>query len=171
MSERAMPEPAMSVVIHTASAIVTMDERNRTATAVAVRAERIIAVGSFDDVVAALGDQPYEVDESLSDRVILPGLIDQHLHPILGASTLATEVIATEDWVLPDRTYPAAHSHDEYVARLSEAATRMGDAGDADDEWLFSWGYHQLWHGELDRVVLDSVSQTRPIGVWQRSCH
>jgi predicted amidohydrolase YtcJ len=39
------------------------------------------------------------------------------------------------------------------------------------DEWLFSWGYHSLWHGELGREVLDAVSDTRPIGVWQRSCH
>ena len=42
---------------------------------------------------------------------------------------------------------------------------------DDPDEWLFSWGYHRLWHGELSRDVLDAVSATRPIGVWQRSCH
>jgi predicted amidohydrolase YtcJ len=39
------------------------------------------------------------------------------------------------------------------------------------DEWLFTWGYHELWHGPLDRAILDSISSTRPIGVWQRSCH
>jgi len=38
-------------------------------------------------------------------------------------------------------------------------------------EWLFSWGYHALWHGPLDRAGLDAVSATRPIMVWQRSCH
>jgi len=100
---------------------------------------------------------------------VLPGLIDQHLHPILGATTLATEVIATEDWVLPDRTFPAANSHDEYVARLGAADAAMSAAGT--DDWLFSWGYHALWHGDLSRNVLDAVSATRPIGVWQRSCH
>ena len=88
-----------------------------------------------------------------------------------GATTLATEVIATEDWVLPDRTYPAANTHDEYVDALRSADRRTRTEGAGDDDWLFSWGYHQLWHGDLSRQVLDSVSLTRPIGVWQRSCH
>lgn len=159
------------ITIHTASTIVTMNERCPSAQAVAVRDDRIVAVGSLDQVTAAVGAEPYTVNDSLADRVILPGLIDQHLHPILGATTLATDVIATEDWVLPDRTFPAANSHEEYVARLNEANDRMA-VGEADgNEWLFSWGYHELWHGELNREVLDSVSSTRPIGVWQRSCH
>ncbi|MFK7917574.1 MAG: amidohydrolase [Ilumatobacter sp.] len=158
------------ITMYTAATIVTMNERCPTADAVAVRDDRIVAVGSLDEVIAALGDAAYEVDESLADRVLLPGLIDQHLHPILGATTLATDVIATEDWVLPDRTYPAANSHEEYVQRLTEADERMGVDAEPDD-WLFSWGYHELWHGELNREILDAVSNTRPIGVWQRSCH
>lgn len=154
------------ITIYTASSIVTVNERQPSAQAVAVRDDRVVAVGSLDDVIAALGGEPYDIDDSLADKVILPGLIDQHLHPILGATTLATEVIATEDWVLPDVTHPAAYSHDEYVARLRDADERTEPA-----EWLFSWGYHELWHGELSREILDSVSSTRPIGVWQRSCH
>ncbi len=153
--------------VYVANRIVTMDRARPTAGAVAVDGGRIVGVGMLDEVVGALGASPFVLDESLADRVILPGLIDQHLHPVLGASTLATEVIATEDWVLPDRTFPAAHSHVEYVERLAVADASIADA----DEWLFSWGYHQLWHGELSRQVLDSVSSTRPIGIWQRSCH
>jgi predicted amidohydrolase YtcJ len=149
-----------------AKQIVTVHAGCPTATAVAVKGDRIVAVGTLDQVTAALADAPFTVDETHIDDVLLPGLIDQHLHPVLGASTLATEVIATEDWVLPDRTYPAAHSHDEYVHLLAEAEARTPHG-----EWLFSWGYHKLWHGELSRAVLDSISTERPIGVWQRSCH
>ena len=141
------------------------------AEAVAVKNGRIVAVGSRAHVQAAIGDHPHVIDDIFADRVILPGLIDQHLHPILGATTLATEVIATEDWVLPDRTYPAANTHEEYVDALRSADQRTRADGAGDDDWLFSWGYHQLWHGDLSRQVLDSVSATRPIGVWQRSCH
>ena len=161
------PNITAATVAATTAAIVTLDERRPTATAVAIQGDRIVAVGDLDDVIASLGDQPHAIDDTLGDRIVLPGLIDQHLHPILGATTLATEVVATEDWVLPDRTYPAAHSHDEYIARLTQAERAMADAGD----WLFSWGYHRLWHGELNRDVLDTISDTRPIGVWQRSCH
>jgi hypothetical protein len=159
--------PAGRIVVYQARQIVTMHDGCPTATTVAVRGDRIVAVGSLDEVAAALGDLPYELDRSLADKVVLPGLIDQHLHPILGATTLATEVIAIEDWVLPDRTFPAAHSHDEYVARLRAVERAMSDP----DEWLFSWGYHSLWHGELNREVLDAVSGARPIAIWQRSCH
>ena len=99
--------------------------------------------------------------------VLCPGLIDQHLHPLLGATTLMTAVIAVEDWVLPDKTFRAARSPEEYRQRLTAAEQALSDS----DEWLFSWGYHRLWHGPLDRAALDAISKTRPVVVWQRSCH
>ncbi len=155
------------LTVYVARQIVTMHPGCPHATAVAVRGSRIVAVGSRGEVEAALGDEPYLLDESLSGRVMLPGLIDQHLHPVLGATTLTTEVIATEDWILPTRTFRAAHNQQEYLGRLRSAEAGLGDP----DEWLFSWGYHALWHGPLDRQTLDTISGTRPIGVWHRSCH
>ena len=124
-------------------------------------------MGSLDEVKAALGDLKFTVNDTFQSKVVLPGLIDQHLHPFLGALTLATEVIATEDWVLPGRTFKAANSSEEYLARLKAADAALADK----NEWLFSWGYHKLWHGKLDRKTLDAVSATRPIMIWQRSCH
>lgn len=159
-----LPRP---ITVFTAKKIITMERGNPEATAVAVSGKRIVAVGSLSEVKAALGDRPYTVDETFQSKVVLPGLIDQHLHPILGATTLATEVIAPEDWVLPDRTFKAATTPAEYVGRLKAADAAMEDKR----EWLFSWGYHALWHGKLDRKILDAVSPTRPIAVWQRSAH
>lgn len=153
--------------IFTARRIITMERSNPEATAVAVSGKRIISAGSLGEVKAALGGQSFKVDETFADQVILPGFIDQHLHPILGGLTLATEVIAPEDWVLPGRTYKAANSAEEYRARLKEAAGRTTNP----DEWFFSWGYHKLWHGNLNRAMLDAISATRPIVIWQRSCH
>jgi predicted amidohydrolase YtcJ len=162
-------QPALSepVTVYIAKKIVTMEPGNPEATAVAVAGKRIIAVGSLEDVQAALGDLKFTVNDIFKSKIILPGLIDQHLHPILGALTLATEVIAIEDWVLPGRTFRAANKPEEYIARLKTADAAMKDK----NEWLFSWGYHALWHGKLDRNTLDAVSSTRPIVVWQRSCH
>ena len=114
----------MTITVFTARTIVTMASTQPSAEAVAVENGRIVAVGSRAHVQAAIGDHPHVKDDIFADRVILPGLIDQHLHPILGATTLATEVIATEDWVLPDRTYPGANTHDEYVAALRSADRR-----------------------------------------------
>ncbi len=148
--------------VYTARRVITMDPDIPDATAVAVADGRVAAVGSLDELRDA-----GTVDDTFADSVICAGLIDQHLHPILGASTLVTEVIAIEDWVMPDRTFPAAASEQEYRRRLTAAERALSDP----EEWLFTWGYHKLWHGPLDRATLDAVSATRPIVVWQRSCH
>jgi predicted amidohydrolase YtcJ len=146
--------------------IITMNEAQPRADAVAVRDGRIVAVGSFEEVHAAWAGQEYVIDDRFLDSVIIAGLIDQHLHPVLGASTLTTDVIAPEDWVLPHRTHLAASTADEYDERLRAADARL-ESG----EWLFSWGFHKLWHGELDRARLDAVVGDRPTAIWQRSCH
>lgn len=143
-----------------------MDAARPRAAAIAVADGRIVAVGSLDDVVAALGETPYTVDDTFADDVIVPGLIDQHLHPLLGASTLTTEVIAPEAWVMPRRTFPAATTAEEYDERM-----RASHQGLAPGEWLFSWGFHSLWHGEMSRARLDDLVGERPAAVWQRSCH
>jgi len=150
------------ITVFSAHRVITMDPDVPDATAVAVSEGRITAVGALED----LGDAG-RIDDTFADAVLCPGLIDQHLHPILAASTLMTEVIAIEDWVLPNRTFPAARSAAEYRRRLIAAERDLEDS----QEWLFTWGYHKLWHGPLDRSTLDAVSGTRPIVVWHRSCH
>ena len=156
-----------TVTIFTAKMIRTMERANPEATAVAVDGKRIVAAGSLDEVKAALGDTKFTVDETFAGKVVFPGFIDQHLHPILGALTLSTEVIAPEDWVMPERTFKAAATPEEYLAKLKAAEAAMKDKS----EWLFTWGYHELWHGKVDRRTLDAISVARPIMIWQRSCH
>lgn len=151
-----------STIVLPARRIITMDPDRPEATAVAVSGGRITDVGAFEDL-----RDTGAIDDTFADAVLCPGLIDQHLHPLLGGITLATEVVAPEDWVMPDRTFPAAQSPEEYRRRLSAAEHALSDPG----EWLFSWGYHKLWHGPLDRAVLDTVSAVRPVVVWQRSGH
>lgn len=164
----ARADPALApVTIYTAAKVVTMERRQPTATAVAVAGKRIVVAGSLTEVKRALGQRPYTVDDRFKAKVILPGFIDQHLHPILGALTLAVDVIAPEDWALPGRTILAAHGAADYRARLKAAESRLADPG----EWLITWGYHPMWHGKINRQALDAVSATRPIAVWHRSCH
>lgn len=147
--------------VFTARRIITMDPARPEATAVAVADGRIVAVGSPDELRGT-----GRVDQTFADAIVCPGLIDQHLHPILGATTLTTEVIAIEDWTLPGHDFPAAQSPQQYRDRLFAAEQRLRPG-----DWLISWGYHALWHGPLDRTILDRVSTSRPIVIWQRSCH
>lgn len=152
-------------VIYRARRIITMDDANPSAEAVAVSDGRFVAVGSLAEVVSAVGPD-HTVSDEFIDRVLLPGLIDQHLHPMLGATTLTTEIIAPEDWNLPRRPQPAAHTPADYDSRLRAAHASLPPG-----EWLFSWGWHRLWHGDLDRSRLDELAGRRPVAVWQRSCH
>src|SRR5664279_5935171 len=154
-------------VVYPARKIVTMERSNPEATAVAVLGKQILLAGSLPEVKAFLGDRPYRVDDTLASKIILPGLIDQHLHPLLGALTLAVEVIAPEDWIVPSRIWKKASNQQQYLSRLKDANAGLVDP----NEWLFTWGYHQYFHGPLERKTLDSISATRPIAVWHRSCH
>ena len=115
---------APAVTVYTAKKILTMEPANPEASAVAVAGKRILAVGSLSEVKAALGDRPFTLNETFKSKIVLPGLIDQHLHPFLGALTLSTEVIATEDWVLPGRTFRATHIGASRNNRLNRLSTR-----------------------------------------------
>ena len=35
----------------------------------------------------------------------------------------------------------------------------------------FIWGYHQLWHGELSRDLINAITTDKPVGIIHRSFH
>ena len=156
---------AQRTTVYPARSIITMDESLPRAKAVAVSDGRIVAVGPLDDVIEQAGTD-YQIDEKFADRVVLPGLIDQHLHPILAAATLTTKVIAPERWVMPRLTFDAADSPQDYRRLLGQAHQDLEPGA-----WLFSWGYHKMWHGDLHRSELDEICGDRPVAIWQRTCH
>ena len=159
--------PALEIVIYPAKRVITMEKEKKEASAVSVSGKRILGVGTLEELKRQADTRAFRIDETFKDKIVMPGFIDQHLHPVLGALTLATEIIAPEEWVLPGRIVKAANSEDEYRSRLKEAEAGLKDP----NEWLISWGYHKLWHGKLDRAMLDQINPARPIAVWQRSCH
>ena len=163
----ALAAPPPPAVIYSAKEIVTLDPARPSVTAVAVAGNRILATGSLDQVRIALGRRPYQLDATFADQVIVPGLIAQHDHPLLAGLTMTSEIIAIEDWVLPEGTARAARNRSEYLQRLKEANERLKDR----DALLLTWGYHQFFHGPLRKADLDAISSTRPIIVWHRSAH
>ena len=62
-------------------AVLTMNIAGRTASAVAVRGGRIVALGSDRDVAMLAGPRTRRID--LSGRTLLPGFQDAHVHPSL----------------------------------------------------------------------------------------
>ncbi len=145
--------------------LVTLSEQK--GNAVAIKGQRIIAVGEFDVLSRQFEKQGVTLNTEFKESVFVPGFINQHDHPWLAAITLSSNVVSFEDWVLPHRTYQKAVTEQEYKQRLSALVAEHKDK----DELFLSWGYHKLWHGELTREILDEISSEIPIAIWQRSVH
>lgn len=155
------------VTIYTAKEIITMDPKNPKAEAVAVVNGKILAVGTREEIGRVVGNQPARLDKTFNDKVIVPGFIAQHDHPVLAALTMASEVLAIEDWVLPGGTIKAVKDKNDFMTRLAAAEKKMTDP----DETLVTWGYHPSFYGNLTRADLDKISKNRPVIAWLRSCH
>ncbi|MDP6415809.1 MAG: amidohydrolase family protein, partial [Gammaproteobacteria bacterium] len=107
------------------------------------------------------------IDSRFEDLVLIPGLINQHEHAWLASLLFMTEILSIEDWVLPEKTVPRATDAADYRARLESSVNERSDPS----EVLYTWGFHQLFHGKLTRADLDEISGTIPIVVMQRSLH
>ncbi len=161
-----IPEPP-SLRVFTAKKIVTMEPSLPEATAVAVEHGRIVAVGTLESLRPLLADRPHEVDETFAGKVLLPGLIDAHAHPILAGILLPMSFVTADDWHLPGREIAGVRGRDAYLARLRELEGTMKDS----EAPLFVWGYDPLFHGDVARADLDAISTTRPIIAWHRDFH
>ncbi len=155
------------ITVFTAKKIVTMDPTRPTATAVAVRDGMILGVGSLQDLKPWLKDKSYNVDTQFSTQVLLPGLIDPHMHPMLGAIAFQTVWITPEPWNVMGHKTPATIGEKAYRAALKTAFSERNKEAPI----FMTWGFSADTHGELSREVLDGISSDVPILVLQRSMH
>ncbi|MFD1811957.1 amidohydrolase [Rhodococcus gannanensis] len=153
-------------IIYPAALVRTMDPARPTAEAVAVRGNRIRAVGTVEEL------QTYPntvIDDRYADRVIVPGFVEAHSHNFGGALWNLTYVGRFER-VSPDgRRWPGCESVDEILERLRAIASEMPDDGSP----LLAWGLDPIYYPgfEVTATELDTVSTTRPIVVMHASGH
>ncbi|WP_406647663.1 amidohydrolase [Aliisedimentitalea scapharcae] len=159
--------PLPTVTVYTARDVLTLDPAKPVVNAVAVVDGRILLTGTLDDVVGTLKGQRHTIDDRFADKVIVPGFIAQHDHPLLAALTMSSEILSIEDWALPFGTVPAVRDKTDFIDRLTKAVEARTDPA----EPVVSWGYHPAFYGALTRQDLDAISTTQPILVWARSCH
>lgn len=143
-------------VIFVGGPILTMDDRAPTAEGVAVRGERILAVGSADEVRTHAGPRTRVVD--LQGRTLLPGFIDAHVH------TVSAQF---DDWlnVAPMRT----PSMDQVLAALRAAAAAT-PAG----EWVRALGFDRgITRGgrPFTLTELDAIAPDNPLFVIELNGH
>ena len=132
-------------VILTGGRVVTVDERFTIADAVAIRGDRIAAVGSTAAVEALAGGKTRRID--LRGRTVIPGLIDNHMHLLRYGTTWKYEV-----------RWDGIASRRDALAQLRARAGQT-PAG----QWIYTlggWAVEQFaddsrpfTREELDRVV------------------
>jgi len=84
-SARSAGDSAAESIFYNAK-IFTGEPEHPYAEAVAIRGDKIVAVGSYADVKLAVGKDAKAVD--LQGKTLLPGLIDSHAHPMDGGLSL-----------------------------------------------------------------------------------
>lgn len=137
--------------------IVTVDDDNPTVEALAVSGEKILAVGSRDEVLRLKGAQTEIVD--LEGKTLMPGLIEPHSHPVISALLY--------DWIDVSGFSNAGGA--EVMEKLSRAAAnkRLG-------EWICAFGYDPILIRDLKALsadLLDEISSTNPIFIMIQSMH
>ena len=137
--------PADLLVVN--ARIYTVNSRQPWAEALAIRGDRIVAVGTTKEIESYRGPSSKVVDAQ--KHLLLPGFTDSHIHFLEGAFTLqqihlndATSVAEIQQLV---KNYAAAHP---------------------DEPWILGrgWTYPTFGAGALpDKKILDAVVPDRPV--------
>ncbi|MGO1165689.1 MAG: amidohydrolase [Janibacter sp.] len=155
-----------ATTVYVARRVRTMDPARPEAEAVAVRGERIRAVGT----VAELMTYPGAVlDERYADAVLLPGFVEAHSHAGTG-TVWANTYVGLVDRTDPDgRRWPGCRTLEEVVDRLVEAEAEMSDPHAP----LLAWGLDPIYFpGQVLRAgELDRISTTRAVHVAHTNGH
>jgi predicted amidohydrolase YtcJ len=152
-SVEARPVPkADTVFLH--GYIYTVDAKDSVAQAVAVREGKIIYVGDDAGTKRLIGKKTQVID--LKGRMVMPGLIDGHMHPQSGGLRMLNCNLNYEALTIP-----------QFQARIQTCVDADKDAGP--DSWLvvINWFEQNMQPAGtvLTHAALDGVKTTRPIMV------
>lgn len=156
----------MTTTIYQAKTIITMNPSRPTATHIAVREGRILAVGTPEEL-AGWGEAA--LDTSFADKILMPGLVEGHSHVSEGTFWRFVNC-GFFDRTDPDgKTWPGCKSTEDVVQRLKEANAKLADP----DAPLNGWSLDPIYYNNkrVTRADLDRVSTTRPIAIMHASGH
>lgn len=163
-STSAQLETNGETIIYTAAGILTMEAEGEIAEAVAVRRGQILATG---DIQTLLRDYPAaRVDKTFAKKYILPGLIDPHVHVMLGTMQYALPVTPPWEMSMPDGMHAGIEGREAFLAEVAAI-----DAASPPGQPVFIYGYHNLVHGDLTKNDLDAITTERPLIIWHYSSH
>jgi predicted amidohydrolase YtcJ len=134
----APPDSDSATLVLTNGKIVTVDDAIPDGEAVAIRGDRILAVGSMADVQGFIGDETQIID--LEGQLAIPGLIDSHAHFMgIGFAQLQLNLMEVANW-------------DEVVSMV-EAAVAEAEPGTL----IQGRGWHQEKWDRVPRPNVDGL--------------
>jgi predicted amidohydrolase YtcJ len=148
LTAAAQSRPAADLIITNAK-VWTVDKSNPTAQAVAVLADRIVAVGSNSDVDNWRGPNTRVIDAE--GKLLLPGFNDSHVHFVNGG--LALDAVQLND----------ATSPEEFARRIGERAKQTPKG-----EWIMGgdWDETKWTPAKLPtKELIDPVTPETPVFV------
>ena len=132
--------------------IITVDERFTIAQALAIRGDRIVAVGTNQDITRLAGPTTRRID--LRGKAVIPGLIDNHMHLLRAGQT----------W-LKELRFDGVESRKKAIELIQARAKALG-AG----EWVFNiggWAHQQFADDPkpFTREELDQIAPNNPVAL------
>lgn len=149
------PERAPADLIIADADVWCGDAVRRRADAVAIRGDRIVAVGTDDDVRELRG--PSTLVRTFAGRMVVPGFQDAHVHPSVGARNLMN--VNLDD----------LHAKQDYLDRIAAVA-----AADPDAEWIVGGGWSTTVFADAGgprKEDLDTVVPDRPVFLLNTDVH
>ncbi|HWM28723.1 MAG TPA: amidohydrolase [Woeseiaceae bacterium] len=139
---------ATATLVVTGARVWTGDRNMPWAEALASDGEKIMAVGSAADIEPYIGDATEVI--SVPGSMLVPGMIDTHVHFITGGSALAS--VQLRDAATPE----------EFARRIGEFAATLEPG-----EWVLNGNWdHENWGGELPRRDwIDDVTPENPVWI------
>lgn len=133
--------------------VYTVDDSQPWAEAVAVQNGRFLAVGTNEQVQASANPRTHHIDAG--GRLLLPGLIDAHVHFLQHAvRQQQVSLFGVTDFA-------------EVLHRVETAVAQLKPG-----QWLLGWGWDELhWDAAPTAAHLDAISPNNPVALARMDMH
>jgi len=150
----ACDRPPEATLVVQGGRVWTGDTTTPWAEAVAVRGDRIEAVGSQAEIERFIGAETEVI--SAAGGMVTPGFVDTHIHLVDGGTSLAS--VQLRDAATPE----------EFSSRIADFAREI-QPGD----WILAGAWdHENWGGELPhREWIDADTQDNPVAIFRLDGH
>nr|WP_160314705.1 amidohydrolase family protein [Photobacterium swingsii] len=133
--------------------IYTVNTASPWAQSVAIKDDKIIFVGSDKDVVSVVGKTTDVID--LKGKMVIPGFIDNHIHPLAGSLIASGSRLETDDKA-------------ELIAKIKQ---HLAENPKQSPVISYGWRINVFPETGPTKEELDAIESNRPVFLWAVDGH